>query len=130
MCIRDSLWPLAEPPRRWLRRPVPDALPGTTLSRFEQLAGFRYDRQRAGVRTTWGLFGVDNTYPQRLPRGLRLTQHARATRIHLSERYMPLLVTAFVDLPSPCLLYTSDVYKRQVWALPRVLTPASSRAFA
>lgn len=95
------LWPLAEPPRRWLRRPVPDALPGTTLSRFEQLAGFRYDRQRAGVRTTWGLFGVDNTYPQRLPRGLRLTQHARATRIHLSERYMPLLVTAFVDLPSP-----------------------------
>lgn len=95
------LWPLAEPPRRWLRRPVPDALPGTTLSRFEQLAGFRYDRQRAGVRTTWGLFGVDNTYPQRLPRGLRLAQHARATRMRLSERYMPLLVTAFVDLPSP-----------------------------
>lgn len=95
------LWPLAEPPRRWLRRPVPDALPGTTLNRFEQLAGFRYDRQRAGVRTTWGLFGADNAYPQRLPRGLRLTQHARATRMRLSERYMPLLVTAFVDLPSP-----------------------------
>ena len=73
------LWPLAEPPRRWLRRPVPDALPGTT----------------------WGLFGADNAYPQRLPRGLRLTQHARATRMRLSERYMPLLVTAFVDLPSP-----------------------------
>lgn len=95
------LWPLAEPPRRWLRRPVPDALPGTTLNRFEQLAGFRYDRQRAGVRTTWGLFGADNAYPQRLPRGLRLAQHARATRMRLSERYMPLLVTAFVDLPSP-----------------------------
>ena len=95
------LWPLAEPPRRWLRRPVPDALPGTTLSRFEQLAGFRYDRQRAGVRTTWGLFGAEDVYPQRLPRGLRLAQHARATRMRLSERYMPLLVTAFVDLPSP-----------------------------
>lgn len=95
------LWPLAEPPRRWLRRPVPDALPGTTLNRFEQLAGFRYDRQRAGVRTTWGLFGAEDVYPQRLPRGLRLAQHARATRMRLSERYMPLLVTAFVDLPSP-----------------------------
>lgn len=95
------LWPLAEPPRRWLRRPVPDALPGTTLSRFEQLAGFRYDQRRAGVRTTWGLFGVENTYPQRLPRRLRLAQHARATRMRLSERYMPLLVTAFIDLPSP-----------------------------
>ncbi len=95
------LWPLAEPPRRWLRRPVADALPGTTLSRFEQLAGFRYDRQRAGVRTTWGLFGAEDVYPQRLPRGLRLAQHARATRMRLSERYMPLLVTAFVDLPSP-----------------------------
>lgn len=95
------LWPLAKPPRRWLRRPVPDALPGTTLNRFEQLAGFRYDRQRAGVRTTWGLFGVEDVYPQRLPRGLRLAQHARATRMRLSERYMPLLVTAFVDLPSP-----------------------------
>lgn len=95
------LWPLAEPPRRWLRRPVPDALPGTTLNRFEQLAGFRYDRQRAGVRTTWGLFGAEDVYPQRLPRGLRLAQHARAARMRLSERYMPLLVTAFVDLPSP-----------------------------
>lgn len=95
------LWPLAKPPRRWLRRPVPDALPGTTLNRFEQLAGFRYDRQRAGVRTTWGLFGAEDVYPQRLPRGLRLAQHARATRMRLSERYMPLLVTAFVDLPSP-----------------------------
>ena len=95
------LWPLAELPRRWLRRPVPDALPGTTLNRFEQLAGFRYDRQRAGVRTTWGLFGAEDVYPQRLPRGLRLAQHARATRMRLSERYMPLLVTAFVDLPSP-----------------------------
>lgn len=95
------LWPLAEPPRRWLRRPVPDALPGTTLNRFEQLAGFRYDRQRAGVRSTWGLFGAEDVYPQRLPRGLRLAQHARATRMRLSERYMPLLVTAFVDLPSP-----------------------------
>lgn len=95
------LWPLDEPPRRWLRRPVPDALPGTTLNRFEQLAGFRYDRQRAGVRTTWGLFGAEDVYPQRLPRGLRLAQHARATRMRLSERYMPLLVTAFVDLPSP-----------------------------
>ena len=95
------LWPLAVPPRRWLRRPVPDALPGTTLNRFEQLAGFRYDRQRAGVRTTWGLFGAEDVYPQRLPRGLRLAQHARATRMRLSERYMPLLVTAFVDLPSP-----------------------------
>ena len=95
------LWPLAKPPRRWLRRPVPDALPGTTLNRFEQLAGFRYDRQRAGVRTTWGLFGAEDVYPQRLSRGLRLAQHARATRMRLSERYMPLLVTAFVDLPNP-----------------------------
>ena len=95
------LWTLREPPRRWLRRPVPDALPGTTLSRFEQLAGFRYDQRRAGVRTTWGLFGVENTYPQRLPYSLRLAQRTRAARMRLSERYMPLLVTGFIDLPRP-----------------------------
>lgn len=96
-----ALWPLREPPRRWLRRPVPDALPGTALNRFEQLAGFRYDQRRAGVRTTLGLFGVENTYPQRLPSRLRLAHRARAARMRLHETFMPLLVTAFVDLPHP-----------------------------
>lgn len=95
------LWPLSEPPPATLRRPVPEVLPGTTLARFEQLAGFRYDQRSAGVKTTWGLFGLEDTYPQRLPRGVAIAHRARAARMRLQESYMPLLVTAFIDLPNP-----------------------------
>ncbi len=95
------LWPLKELPRRRLRRPVPNVLPGTTLSRFEQLAGFRYDQRRAGVRTTWGLFDVQYTYAQRMPQALMVRQRIRDARMRLTKRGMPLLVSAFVDLPSP-----------------------------
>lgn len=131
------LWPLAELPPAELRRPVPEVLPGTTLARFEQLAGFRYDQCRAGVKTTWGLFGTEDTYPQRLPHGVAIAHRARAARMRLQESYMPLLVTAFIDLPNskrpvasyilrfgflkaieslPLLLYTGGRQERQLRA--------------
>lgn len=95
------LWPLARPARFRLRRTAEKAAPGSTLARFEQLAGFRYEQRRAGIKTTWGLFNVENAYAQRLPRGMAVSQRARAARMRFHESYMPLLITAFIDLPNP-----------------------------
>lgn len=96
-----ALWPLCELPTRVLTRPDPTAQAGSSLMRFEQLAGFRYDQRRAGVKTVWGLFGIEDTYPQRLPRDLLAAQHLQAARIQVGLRRAPLLVTAFIDLPAP-----------------------------
>lgn len=95
------LWPLARQPRFRLRRTAEKIVPGSTLARFEQLAGFRYDQHRAGIKTTWGLFNVENAYAQRLPCGMAVSQRARAARMRFHESYMPLLITAFIDLPNP-----------------------------
>ena len=95
------LWPLAQQPRFRLRRTAEKIVPGSTLARFEQLAGFRYEQRRAGIKTTWGLFNVENAYAQRLPRGMAVSQRARAARMRFRESYMPLLITAFIDLPNP-----------------------------
>lgn len=98
---RPALWPLVPAPARRLRRPVENALPGTTLARFEQMAGFRYEQKRAGVKTTWGLFTVENTYAQQLPHALAVSQRARAILSRTRSGGMPLVVTAFIDLPKP-----------------------------
>ncbi|MEF9879867.1 MAG: hypothetical protein RR975_10635 [Clostridia bacterium] len=94
---RVLLWPLNKAPERRLKRPVENALPGTTLARFEQMAGFRYEQQRAGVKTTWGLFGVEDTYAQELP----VASKARRPFLRMREEPMPLITTAFIDLPNP-----------------------------
>lgn len=98
---RAALWPLKPVPERRLRRPVENVLPGTTLARFEQLAGFRYEMKRAGVRTTWGLFNTENSYAQQMPRGLAAAQRTRALFSRGGAARMPLIVTAFIDLPLP-----------------------------
>ncbi|MCI6376856.1 MAG: hypothetical protein MR842_03710 [Clostridiales bacterium] len=95
------LWPLAQQPCFRLRRTEEKVAPGSTLARFEQLAGFRYEQRRAGIKTTWGLFNVENTYAQHLPHGMAVSQRARAARMRFHESYMPLITTAFIDLPNP-----------------------------
>lgn len=98
---RAALWPIKLPKETRLQRPVAEALPGTTLARFEQLAGFHYDQKRAGVRTTWGLFAPENSYPQQLPNRLAAAQRARALFAFAKRSRTPLLATAFIDLPAP-----------------------------
>ncbi|MDD3337076.1 MAG: hypothetical protein PHI98_16460, partial [Eubacteriales bacterium] len=98
---RAALWPLHKPADRRLRRPAPELLPGTTLARFEQLAGFHYEQKRAGVRTNWGLFTIDDGYPQQLPAKLMVKDRVKSVLHRQKAGSTPLLVTAFIDLPAP-----------------------------
>ena len=95
------LWPLRNPPLQVLRLPSPDILPGTTLARFEQLLGFHTAERVCSAKAAMGLFGHQDTYPQRMPRSLTLSQKARLARMTLLETNMPLMVSAFIDLPNP-----------------------------
>lgn len=119
------LWPTREPPRRELARPSAQTLPGTRVARFEQLIGFRYGTQHPVGKAAMGLFGPEDTYAQRLPLTLRLTQRVRAASLRLQEGHMPLLVSAFVDLPVP--QHSSAFYQlrfgflRRVESLPLVM---------
>lgn len=97
------LWPVGVQLPVYLERPVQDVLPGTTIARFEQLAGFHYEQKRAGLRTNWGLFTTENTYPQKMP-----PRKLQIGKLFKSEIEQPVLVTAFVDLPNarkPALYY-------------------------
>lgn len=98
---RAALWPLHALPERRLCRPPEGVVPTATLNRFEQLAGFRYEQKRAGVRTSWGLFTIENTYRQQMPNRLMLSQRAKALLARSRPGALPLLVTAFIDLPFP-----------------------------
>lgn len=95
------LWPLQEPPRRFLLRPSEEAAPGTTLSRFEQLLGFRDGQWKTDAKAAMGLFGPSNTYAQQMPPALLLHQRAQSAKSKLLETPMPLIVSAFIDLPNP-----------------------------
>ena len=100
---RAPLYPLAPAPTRSLTRPESEALPGTTLARFEQQAGFRFNQERAGVKTTWGLFFTEDTYPQQFPKRLATRARLRALKLHVRESLgdLPLVVTAFKDWLQP-----------------------------
>lgn len=89
------LWPVSEPPARRLYRPAPDKLPMARLSRFEQLAGFSFDRRAVGVRAGMGLFSTQSAYPQRFAEPVGLLNRVRLRKLPPP----PMLVTAFVDLP-------------------------------
>jgi len=93
---RAPLWPVGASRPQYLMRPVKDVLPGTTIARFEQLAGFRYDQKRAGLRTNWGLFTLEDTYPQKMPAAKwnfsKLLKMGRPPE-------QPMMLTAFVDIP-------------------------------
>ncbi len=93
-------WPLHTQPQNTLRLPA-DALPGTTLARFEQLLGFHSALRRCDAKTAMGLFGHEDAYPQRMPPKLLVKHKTRLACMNLLETHMPLLVSAFIDLPNP-----------------------------
>ena len=93
-------WPVHAQPPNTLRLPL-DALPGTTLARFEQLLGFHSVQRRCDAKTAMGLFGHEDTYPQRMPPKLMVKHKTRAATMKLLETHMPLMVSAFIDLPNP-----------------------------
>jgi len=95
------MWPVCELPARKLVRPGADVLPGSTMARFEQLTGFHYDQPHTVGKAAMGLFTADDVYAQRMPGNLILGQKARSARMRLRETHFPLLVSAYIDLPSP-----------------------------
>lgn len=94
------LWPVGRLPKRRLCRTA-QVLPGTTAARFEQLTGVEKGVEQISAKAAMGLFGVANTYPQRLPPSLRMKQRLRGLHMSLRETHLPLLVSAFIDLPGP-----------------------------
>lgn len=86
-----SLWPTGKLPVRNLQLP-PNLLPGTTVARFGQMLGIGQGTLNA--KSAHGLFGVPDTYPQALLPRLRMRQRLRG------RSGMPLLVSAFIDLPA------------------------------
>lgn len=95
------LWPVKAQPRWLLRLPPAESLPGTTLARFEQLLGFHGGIRRCDTKAAMGLFSHEDTYPQRMPGKLVWSHGARSARMKLLEMHMPLMVTAYIDLPNP-----------------------------
>lgn len=90
------LWPVGARMHQYLNRPAKDVLPGTAIARFEEMAGFRYEQKKAGLRTNWGLFTLENTYPQKHP----AKKWDVGKLLGLGKtREQPMLLTAFVDIP-------------------------------
>lgn len=125
------MWPLAELPRRVLNRPAPEALPGTTLARFEQLLGFRYGQRRGVGKAAMGLFGPEESYDQLMPAALRLNHALRSARMRWQETHMPLLVSACIDLPSASISPIAQTLRfgflRRIESLPLTLFTGGSQ---
>ncbi len=95
------LWPTKASPASVLRLPPPETLPGTTLARFEKLLGFHTGENRPSAKAAMGLFSHEDTYPQKMPGNLLMGHRLRGARMKLFEIHMPLMVSAFIDLPNP-----------------------------
>ncbi len=96
------LWPQAQGlPAAALLRPGPELLPPPALARFEQLAGFSFQRKTVTERTRMGLFNVENGYPQDMPPRVRARELwlALLRTLRRTPQPNPLAVTAFIDLP-------------------------------
>lgn len=123
---RALLWPLVQAPVMYLSRPAQDALPGTTLARFEQLLGFHYGQTDCITKSAMGLFGPDEAYPQQMPRQLQMRCSLRAAWLRMQGKHLPLLVSAFIDLPSrqhvPSYYYRLRFgFLRRIQSLPLLL---------
>lgn len=99
---RAPIWPQAQGlPAAALLPPGPELLPPPALARFEQLAGFSFQRQTVTERTRLGLFNVEDGYPQEVPP--RVRARALGQELLRMARRTPqpnlLAVTAFIDLP-------------------------------
>ena len=97
---RAPLWPAGRA-RRSVRLLCPSAqlIPPPSLARYEQLAGFSFAQGTVSVRTSQGVFGVTDHYPQRLPFRLLLRDFVHKALQSYHAPLKPLIVTAFVDLP-------------------------------
>lgn len=96
------LAPVAPLPPRSLRVDT-GALPGTTVARFAQQLGLSRAGGRSGAKVGMGLFYTPDAYPQKMPATLAALGRARSAlgRLRESGSDMPLIVTAFIDLPAP-----------------------------
>ena len=125
------LWPEKEPPLRSLRLPPADTPPGTTLSRFEQLLGFHDGQRQCHAKAAMGLFGHEDTYPQHMPASLALRSKTRSACMKLLDFHMPLMVSAFIDLPDPRVASAFYLLRfgflRRLHALPLVLYTGGSQ---
>ncbi len=101
-------WPVGRRPQHRLNLPS-SPLPGTTPARFAQLTGLGHEVGR--VKASMGLFGVANTYPQRLPQGMQLHQRIRRLGFSEREKRLPLLVSVFIDLPERTLPAASYILR-------------------
>ena len=123
-------WPLQSHPQHVLRLP-PDAQPGTTPARFEQQLGFRTAERRCAAKAAMGLFTHEDTYPQRMPGKLKLSHRARSAKMYLLETHMPLMVSAFIDLPNPRVTPAFYLLRfgflRRIQSLPLVLFTGGSQ---
>ncbi len=123
-------WPLHAQPKAFLRLPHAP-LPGTTLARFEQLLGFHSALRRCDAKTAMGLFGHEDIYPQHMPPKLMLKHKARSACMKLLETHMPLMVSAFIDLPNPrvesAFYLLRFGFLRRIQSLPLVLYTGGSQ---
>jgi len=123
-------WPVKSLPHATLCLPS-DTLGGTTLSRFEQALGFHCTERRCEPKAAMGLFGHENTYLQHMPGNLMLNQKARSFLMKVMEKPMPLLVSAFIDLPNPRVASAFYVLRfgflRRIQSLPLTLYTGGSQ---
>ncbi len=121
---KPLLWPKQRPRARWLLWPHQDRLPAVHLARFEQSAGFSFEKRRVGVRASLGLFFSEEGYLQAMPLLFTLEQQWKALAAR-AARPMPMFVTAFYELPEalkPALLYMIRFsYLQGVKRLPLLL---------
>lgn len=124
-------WPTQGQPQQVLRLPPPETLPGTTLARFEKLLGFHTQDRRCDPKAAMGLFGHEDTYPQRMPGKMQLIHKARGAKMHLLETHMPLMVSAYIDLPNPRVASAFYMLRfgflRRILSLPLVLYTGGSQ---
>lgn len=126
--VEAYAWPVGRRPQHRLNLPS-KSLPGTTPARFEQLTGLGHEVGK--IKASMGLFGVANTYPQRLPQGMQLHQRIRRLGFSEREKRLPLLVSAFIDLPERALPAASYIFRfgflRDMQCLPLLLYTGGSQ---
>lgn len=122
-------WPLAAPKERILR--LPEHFPGTAAARFAQLSGITGSQPRTQAKAALGLFGPDETYAQRMPLQLKMTQQFSSLSRRFFEKQQPMIVSAFIDLPDascPQDDYTLRFgFLRQLENLPMLLYTGGSQ---
>ena len=116
--------PRSKPKMRWLEQPGPGLLIPTHLQRFEQSAGFSFEKRKVGVRASLGLFTLEDDYAQKLPWRLKAIRRMEEWLARV-RRSKIMFVTAFYHMPEafkPTKLYTIRLsYLKAIKSLPLTL---------